>query len=249
MNPYGPILSRLYDRFWSTYARNAAPILREFFEKQNVYISYPAVLDLGCGTGQLAFHFLESGCTVTGLDLSADMLFWARRNCLPHLKSGRAAFYQVDIRSFRLDQAFGLALSTYNTLNHLPPEDHLGCFRSTFSCLVPGGWVLFDLNTKRGLREWGDEETREGPNGPLTVHRSFDDAANRGRMEVEGRWGQEVFSETVLNYARPVEDALHDLRSAGFGSAYAALADDLDKPISDPEVEKRIFLVGTKKPN
>ena len=34
----------------------------------------PRVLELGCGTGNLTMLFLTQGCTVTGVDLSAEMV-------------------------------------------------------------------------------------------------------------------------------------------------------------------------------
>jgi hypothetical protein len=65
-------------------------------------------------------------------------------------------------------------------------------------------------------------------------------------MEVSGRYGPEDFRETVANWAHPVEFCLETLRSSGFKDAYAARADDLGKPLVDPEREKRVFLVAFK---
>jgi ubiquinone/menaquinone biosynthesis C-methylase UbiE len=45
----------------------------------------PEVLDLGCGTGNLAVRMAARGLRVTGVDLSPEMLALARQRTPPHL--------------------------------------------------------------------------------------------------------------------------------------------------------------------
>jgi len=243
---YGPILARLYDQHWSDYAQKVAPLLHGFFQTLPAFSISPSVLDLGCGTGQLALHFLEAACPVTGLDLSEDMLFWARRNCHRFIADGQAEFFHADIRGFDLGKTYGLVAATYNTLNHLAPRDLPGCFQSTAKALAEGGIVLLDLDTGSGLKEWGDEETGEGPYGSIHVRRRFAAEDGIGRMAVEGIYGSEKFQETVVNHVHPVKHCLELLETSGLKKAYAALANDLGRPLRDPESEKRVFLVARK---
>jgi len=246
MQTYGPHLARLYNRHWSRYAQNAALLLREFFEKCPVSQHIPSVLDLGCGTGHLALHFLESGCPVTGFDLSEEMLHWARLHCRRYILSHQAAFTRTDIRQFESPQPFGLVLSTYNTLNHLSFTELESCFRSSFDALVVGGWALFDLNTALGFSEWKDEERLTLPTGFLQVARSFDENEVVARLLVEGSDGPESFRECVENYSHPIRLCLDRLEQSGFEKVYAARVDDLGTPLTKPEEEKRVFLVASK---
>jgi SAM-dependent methyltransferase len=51
------------------------------------------VLDAGCGPGLVSEAFLKAGCSVVGVDLSAEMVARARKRCAPF--GGRARFEQV----------------------------------------------------------------------------------------------------------------------------------------------------------
>lgn len=245
-----PLYNRLagyYDPYWSDYARQVALPLRSFFGEQHVFARDPGVLDLGCGTGHLALHFLSTGCPVTGFDLSAGMLRRSRLNCRKFVLEGAAHFERRDIRRFDPPGRFGMVLSTYNTLNHLRARDLPSCFASSFGCLAEGGWLLFDLNTRFGFSRWHDAESRAIPGGTLRVERSFDVSRGIGRLRVEGRDGVEVFRGSILNHAHAVRDCLAALAETGFRGAYAARVDDLRRPLRDPESEPRIFLVAEKR--
>jgi putative AdoMet-dependent methyltransferase len=98
------------------------------------------VLDLGCGTGNLAARLLKTGCTVYGVDFSAAMLKAAR------LKSPQIHFIKADL------------------LLEWPEE-----LPSHFDCIV-SSYVLheFDLATKmKMLLNMAGEHLQEG--GELIV--------------------------------------------------------------------------------
>src|SRR5262245_58452648 len=58
------------------------------------------VLEIGCGTGNLASRLIEKGFGYTGLDLSEDMLAIARKNY------PQGEFVKGDMRTFDLSQKF-----------------------------------------------------------------------------------------------------------------------------------------------
>jgi SAM-dependent methyltransferase len=246
MQVYGPQLARLYNHRWSSYAQNAAPLLRSFFENRPVSHHHPSVLDLGCGTGHLALHFLETGCPVTGLDLSEEMLRWARLRCRRYVLSHQATFERRDIRRFDVSQPFGMAVSTYNTLNHLTFDELRNCFRSTSNGVVKGGWVLFDLNTHLGFTEWEEDKKTILPLDTLQVERTFNALTSTARLKVEGLDPTESFLEHIENYAHPIQDCMDLLVRSGFSRVYSARVDDLEKPLKKPEEERRVFLVAEK---
>jgi len=99
------------------------------------------ILDLCCGTGQLAATLTERGFSVTGLDASAGMLEYAREN------APRAEFIQADARLFLLPPVHHAALSTFDSLNHLlDPAELASVFRHVHQALLPEGFFFFDLN-------------------------------------------------------------------------------------------------------
>lgn len=109
------------------------------------------VLDLCCGTGQLAEKLVDRGFRVTGVDGSRAMLDYARRN------APAAKFVQADARALRLPPVYHAAVSIFDSLNHVLDLDSLrAVFRNVRRALRPGGMFLFDVNslqTFRGRRE------------------------------------------------------------------------------------------------
>jgi ubiquinone/menaquinone biosynthesis C-methylase UbiE len=110
-----------------------------------------SLLDICCGTGQLSRFFLEKGYRVAGIDASEHMLSHAREHAAQYVSAGKAQFIQADASGFKIQDSFGLTVSTYDSLNHLPNEEALAsCVRRVLE--VCEGMFVFDLNTRRGLR-------------------------------------------------------------------------------------------------
>jgi SAM-dependent methyltransferase len=112
-----------YDQVGTSFAVSVAPRIRAFYETTPVGTSNRNLLDVCCGTGQLARHFLDNGYRVTGIDLSEEMLRLARLNVGEHLDAGRARFILADASDFAVERKFGLATSTFDALNLLPGLD------------------------------------------------------------------------------------------------------------------------------
>jgi len=108
------------------------------------------ILDLCCGTGQLAGKISALGFRVTGIDGSTSMLRYARENA-PDVK-----LIQQDARGFTLPTKFHAAISVFDSLNHIMTLKELVLvFRQVYAALQEGGLFLCDLNTEPGyLYEW-----------------------------------------------------------------------------------------------
>lgn len=63
------------------------------------------ILDLGCGTGDLAYEISKKGATVTGMDLSTEMIEKARK------KYSDINFINGDAENFQLDESFDAVFS------------------------------------------------------------------------------------------------------------------------------------------
>ena len=99
------------------------------------------ILDLGCGTGQLAQYLKSKGYQVTGIDLSEGMLNYARENA-PDVE-----FILTDARFFDLPCTFDGVISTSDGLNHLMSlEDLTHVFQNVYTSLLENGLFVFDLN-------------------------------------------------------------------------------------------------------
>ena len=188
MQAYNRAFSRIYNERWVDHARYVAPILRAFYESTESGAKDKRLLDICCGTGQLAVHFAEQGYTVTGLDLSEHMLRFARENAAPYVASGQARFVQGDAADFCLEDRYGLVVSTFDALNHLPDEASLrACFECVYRVLAPGGTFIFDLNTRAGLRaKWNGVRVQDTDALFLMDTGAYDEEGGKAWIKITG---------------------------------------------------------------
>lgn len=247
-----PVWAGMYNRAATEFATSVAPVLREFYETTPLGASNRQLLDVCCGTGQLARHFLDNGYSVTGIDLSAPMLEYARRNTEEYVADGRARYLVADASDFSLDPVFGLATCTYNTLNLLENESALAdCFRCVFDSLADGGTFVFDLITRRGF--WHDYnatvvvDTEEELLVIKSVYDGGDTASNSQSgfaVTEDGEW--ERFQEYRYPRLFDVDVVLAHLKEAGWSRTWVASVRDPASPVDDPEALTRVFYVATE---
>lgn len=110
-----------------------------------------SVLDLGCGTGQLAASMADRR-TVFGVDPAAAMLDIAR-----HRPRGRkATWVEADARSVRLGRRFDLVLLTGHAFQvFLTDEDKQAVLSTIAAHLAPGGRFIFDTRNP-AAQNWSD---------------------------------------------------------------------------------------------
>lgn len=117
-----------------------------------------SVLDLGCGTGQLAAA-LSGGRHVTGVDPAGAMLDVARS------RPGGAAveWIEADARTLRLDRRYGLVVLTGHAFQvFLTREDQLAALRTIAHHLAPRGRFIFDTRNPatHEWESWRPEQSR-----------------------------------------------------------------------------------------
>lgn len=109
------------------------------------------VLDLGCGTGDLAIRIAAvHGAAVTGVDPAGAMLDLARA------KPGaeRVTWVTGDARTLRLGQGFDLVVMTGHAFQTLLTRKDRAAGLSTIARhLAPGGRFIFDSRNP-AVREW-----------------------------------------------------------------------------------------------
>jgi SAM-dependent methyltransferase len=107
------------------------------------------ILNLACGTGAAEPAWKRSGCVVTGVDQSEEMISIAReKNGDPEGER----FLVGDMRRIQLGREFDLVCCLYDSLNYLTePEDVLDCFSVAYDHLYPGGGFIFDVATEANI--------------------------------------------------------------------------------------------------
>jgi ubiquinone/menaquinone biosynthesis C-methylase UbiE len=117
-----------------------------------------SVLDLGCGTGQLAASLADT-CTVTAVDPAATMLEVARQRP----GGDRVTWIEADARDLRLDRRFDLVLLTGHAFQaFLTPEDQAAALRTIALHLTLRGRFVFDSRNPaaEAWRNWTPERSR-----------------------------------------------------------------------------------------
>ncbi|HBX70930.1 MAG TPA: class I SAM-dependent methyltransferase [Chloroflexi bacterium] len=252
MQAYGRVFAKVYNLLWNDFADHVAPLIHDFYAATEPGQAHQPVLDLCCGTGRLSRYFLERDFRLVGLDLSEHMVAHARQNNLEFVVAQQAAFVQGDAANFEVAEKFGLTVSTYDALNHLPDAESLqGCFQSVFAALLEGGYFIFDLNTHVGLEHWNGITVRPGAEIYLINRGMYDENTVRAWTKITGFVRDESglyerFEETVYNTVFAMADVRAWLRAAGFGEVYYALEKDLSAPIENPEAQKRVYFVAQK---
>lgn len=98
-----------------------------------------SVLEVACGSGNLAAFFREAGYDYCGLDSSTELLAIARE------QNPDTTFLQADMRAFRIDRLFDAVIMSGRSSGYLVTNADvlaaLGCF---FQALTSTGILIFD---------------------------------------------------------------------------------------------------------
>ncbi len=106
------------------------------------------ILDLGCGTGRHDILLAEKGYTMSGVDMSPEMIAVARKSSGQSSPGINAApvFHQGDIRSFRLDEKFDVVISLFHVMSYQTTnDDFVSAVQTAREHLKPGGVFIFDF--------------------------------------------------------------------------------------------------------
>lgn len=211
--------ARVYNQHWGDFGAHVLPRLQELLLDKLPDDAH--ILDLCCGTGQLAATLVARGYMVTGVDGSAEMLRYAREN------APGVTFVLADAREVSLPASCHAVISTFDSLNHLLTLDDLTtAFRCAHAALYDGGWFLFDVNMEPGyLVRWRGSFAIVADDHVVAVSNRYDAAARMGYFQATlffpdgDRWQR---SDLVLTQrAYPLEEIRAALSAAGFHDIHA----------------------------
>jgi len=178
------------------------------------------VLELACGTGLATIHLAKSGIYITGVDISAAMLEYARFKAqgLP------AEFIEADARTFDSDKRFSLIYLTGNAFQaFLSEEDQVALLGTVYKHLKPNGMFVFETRNPSGTdlsdeeeTIWGEFTDQDGIKVKVSGTQSYD-ARNQIMHWVTFRdWGFRKTTSRIACRFTDNDTLKHLLTSQGF---------------------------------
>lgn len=107
---------------------------------------YQTVLELGCGTGEIAIRLAHLGKNVCATDISKDMLEVAKYKCIDF--KADVMLSRVDMCDFAVDTKLDLILCLCDSLNYVTNlKDVKNVFQNTYDALKKDGTFIFDVDS------------------------------------------------------------------------------------------------------
>ena len=100
------------------------------------------ILDVGCGAGIPVAQHLAGAFSLTGIDISSNMIALAKKN-VPTAKFVTADVMETEFSACSFD-----AIVSFYAIFHIPRQEHLNLFRRFAQWLRPGGLLLLTIAKK-----------------------------------------------------------------------------------------------------
>lgn len=141
------VLAEFYDRFNSEIDYPGwAKDISDFLKASNIP-EKASILDIACGTGKMTLELAKKGYSVTGVDLSEEMLSVAQ-NAMAELSLYPTLVCQ-DMTCLDLAQTYDAAVCCLDSVNYIRGKDALdGFFARAAEHIRVGGYLFFDVNTE-----------------------------------------------------------------------------------------------------
>jgi SAM-dependent methyltransferase len=242
MRPYDAIARRYDTHGWDWYAAANGDRLLTLLAESGVAPG-AAILDAGCGTGTLALFLEGAGYKVTGVDLSPGMIEGARAKD----RASRITWHVGDVTALDLGARFDAIVTVADVLNHLPRIDLWeAAFRSFHRHLAPGGLVVADVMTERGLSQMDQQLAQERGGVTLMLAIVWEPRERRSTLKVTSfapsPSNPELYErslETISEWAYPIEDVFRCARDAGFSPVERVWGLE-----ADPEHDDRLTILA-----
>lgn len=174
--------------------------------------------DLGCGTGELTLMLAQAGYDMIGIDQSEEMLCVVRDKAEQLGLSGGLLLLQQDLCALDLYGTIRGAVSTFDTLNHIPDLDKAIANAAFF--MEKGGVFLFDMNTPYKHQAVLGENvfTFEEEDARCVWRNHYDPDARRVTITVDIDYQEtgEHFHEEFFEYTYTLEEIQAALEKNGF---------------------------------
>jgi SAM-dependent methyltransferase len=207
------------------------------------------VLDLGCGTGEVACWLAERSYRTIAVDSAQPMLDVGTAYASEHGLG--VEWTHADLRTFRPGVAIDWALALGGTMNMLATvQDFESVIQQVYAALDTGKLFMFDMDTIRGLVEGGNFDRIVYDDGAT----SFVSAQSRLSYETLTRtttyrvlrFNSQAWQradETHIQRGFPMQAVIRALSRTGFNLLKTL---DTELNVAEPNDRNRLILVAQK---
>ena len=245
-----------YNRFAYLYDQlmNDVPYERWVQFLKNVFQKYemlqPSILDIGCGTGTLPISLAKMNYSISGVDLSEEMLSVAMAKA--EIEKVNIPFFQQNMVELEGFDQLDCVTIFCDSLNYLETEDQV---KQTFirvnESLKDNGLFLFDVHSPYKIEEIFGEETFFIDDAELSLVWSCTQGEHPLSVEhdlvffmkEENRDLYERFEEYHNQRTFPINTYKSLLNQTGF--EVKEIIADFDEAVDD--TSERIFFIAMKK--
>lgn len=190
----------------------------DYYQFINDHAKFKTVLELGCGTGEIAIRLAKANKIVYATDISKDMLEVARMKAMEtdvDLMLGR-----VDMSDFVVDTKVDLILCLCDSLNYILQTSSVKkTFKNCYQALEKNGTFIFDVNSlhkmNETLRDYHEHEEDEEFYFDWNVINEGDGKV-RHEIEIIDKQSKEHVKETHVQLTYSVDKYLNLLQKVGF---------------------------------
>src|SRR5438552_3858031 len=149
---YDRVVKRYVDEFFDELERKPfdRQLLHQFAE---IVGTQGKVCEIGCGPGQIARYLQDRQVSMCGVDLSEEMVKWARR------LSPDISFQRGDMRALEIPDASLAGIVCFYAIIHLKRVDVPRALSEMHRVLKPGGRLLISFHGGEGelhREQWYD---------------------------------------------------------------------------------------------
>jgi 2-polyprenyl-3-methyl-5-hydroxy-6-metoxy-1,4-benzoquinol methylase len=130
------------------YANTKYTIIGEMLESK----AKLKILDVGCGSGELALYLAKKGHQVIGIDRESEYISMALRNA--NNDAVTIQFHAISIENYQPDEQFDIVVST-DVLEHI--QDDRKAFDKICSFSKPGGEIIIAVPAMQWLYGYHDQ--------------------------------------------------------------------------------------------
>jgi SAM-dependent methyltransferase len=201
---------------YETWAQYLANEVEEYVSMQKLS---PVGLDVGCGSGYFTRFLQKRGFSMTGLDVSIEMLDKAR--ILADKEGACCSFLLGDVTKFKTPTRFSFVTAINDCFNYLPSEKLIVALRRVRDGLVKNGLFIFDVSSERKFYEKVANTVSVDDRDEVT-YLSFNSMQDKKvimdvTLFVKGEDGKyNRFDERHEQYVHTEEELVNALENVGF---------------------------------